>query len=105
MEQTRAKFSVGALIQHRLFGYRGVVVDVDARFSLSDEWYEVVAQSRPPKDAPWYHVLVQDSDAPRYVAERNLQPDLSGQPVRNSALRAFFDDLVDGHYVRSAPTN
>jgi len=105
MDRMRAQFSVGDVIEHRLFGYRGVVVDVDASFSLSDEWYEEVARSRPPKDAPWYHVLVHDSDAPRYVAEQNLQPDPTRQPVRNPALRSFFDDFVDGRYVRSAPTN
>ena len=47
-----ALFSPGELVSHRLFGYRGVVVDVDAEFSLSEEWYESVAKSRPPKDEP-----------------------------------------------------
>ena len=31
---------------------------VDGEFAGSDEWYEEVARSRPPKDQPWYHVLV-----------------------------------------------
>ncbi|MEN8161371.1 MAG: heat shock protein HspQ [Myxococcota bacterium] len=101
MEQARARFSIGDVIEHRLFGYRGVVVDVDASFGLSDEWYEEVARSRPPKDAPWYHVVVQDSDMLRYVAERNLKSDESGRPVQNPALQALFDDFVDGQYVRS----
>ncbi len=104
-EETRAGFSVGDVVEHRLFGYRGVIVDVDPTFQLSDEWYEEVARSRPPKDSPWYHVLVQDSDAARYVAEQNLALDPSGQPVRNAALRDFFDDFVQGRYVRSAPAN
>lgn len=105
MDGARAKFSVGEVVEHRLFGYRGVVIDVDPDFQLSEDWYEQVARSRPPKDAPWYHVLVQDSDAPRYVAEQNLEPDDSGEPVRNAALPTFFDDFVDGRYVRSAPLN
>ena len=105
MDRTHARFSIGDVIEHRLFGYRGVVVDVDASFSLSDEWYEEVARILPPKDAPWYHVLVEDSDAPRYVAERNLRPDPTRQPIRNPALRTFFDDFDDGRYVRSRPAN
>lgn len=50
----KSKFSVGDLIHHRLFDYRGVIVDIDAAFQLTDEWYEAVAKSRPPKDEPWY---------------------------------------------------
>jgi len=71
-----ARFAVGDLVHHKLFGYRGVVVDVDARFMLSDEWYENVARSRPPKDNPWYHLLVHNATHNTYVAERNLQADI-----------------------------
>ena len=39
----RAKFSVGDLVHHRLFDYRGVVFDVDPTFQSSEEWYETVA--------------------------------------------------------------
>ncbi|MGE4649601.1 MAG: heat shock protein HspQ, partial [Myxococcota bacterium] len=46
-------FSVGYVVEHRLFDYRGVIFDVDAHFEGSDEWYEQVARSRPPRDRPW----------------------------------------------------
>lgn len=59
---TQVKFSVGDLVQHRRFNYRGVIVDVDSFFRGSDEWYELVAKSRPPKNKPWYHVLAHGSD-------------------------------------------
>lgn len=98
VKETRARFAVGEVIEHRLFGYRGVVLDVDAEFQLSDEWYEEVARSRPPKDAPWYHVLVEDSAEPRYVAEQNLGADASGEPVRNALLDEVFADFVEGRY-------
>ena len=49
MSEERARFAVGQLVQHRLFEYRGVVVDVDATFQGSDEWYAEVARSRPPR--------------------------------------------------------
>jgi heat shock protein HspQ len=98
MREVSTRFSVGDVVEHRLFGYRGVVVDVDPVFELSEEWYEAVARSRPPKDAPWYHVLVEDSGDPRYVAESNLGPDSSGQPVRNPLLDDLFDGFVAGRY-------
>ena len=35
-----ALFEIGQIVHHRLFGYRGVVLDVDADFQGGDEWYE-----------------------------------------------------------------
>ncbi len=101
MTSHRARFRVGQLVQHKLFDYRGVIVDVDATFQGSDEWYEAMARTRPPRDQPWYHVLVHEAEHMTYVAERNLQPDLTGEPIRHPALGQFFDDLRDGIYVRS----
>ena len=49
MTSPQALFSVGEVVQHRLFHYRGVVVDVDPSFQLSDDWYEQMARSRPPR--------------------------------------------------------
>ncbi len=105
MTQERARFGVGALVQHRLFGYRGVVFDVDATFEGSDEWYDQMARTRPPKDAPWYHVLVHDATHTTYVAERNLEPDPSGAPVRHPLLEHFFDVFEGGRYDRSHSLN
>ena len=100
-----AKFGVGHPIHHRLFGYRGVVVDVDARFEGSEQWYEQVARTRPPKDAPWYHVLVHDADHMTYVAERNLESDPSDEPIRHPLLEQFFDRVENGRYVLRQSAN
>lgn len=94
----QARFSVGDLIQHRLFDYRGVIVDVDPVFMLSDEWYDQVARSRPPKDQPWYRVLVHNSNDETYVAERNLTHDPSIEPIVHPLLNAFFTAFDDGRY-------
>ena len=58
MTTFRNKFHPGQVIRHKLFDYRGVVVSMDHTFQLPEEWYQEVARSRPPKDQPWYHVLV-----------------------------------------------
>ena len=71
----KAKYCIGQLIQHRLFDYRCIILSVDLEFKSTDEWYEAVAKSRPPKDEPWYHVLVHQKGHQTYVAEQNLQPD------------------------------
>ena len=100
-----ARFSVGDLVHHKLFDYRGVVVDVDPHFMLTDEWYENVARSRPPKDMPWYHVLVHDATHNTYVAERNLEPDDSNEPIRHPLVELTFATFENGRYVASQKTN
>lgn len=94
----QARFAVGQLIHHRLFDYRGVIFDVDPQFMGSESWYYQMALSRPPKDRPWYHVMVDGADHTTYVAERNLEADTSGTPVHHPLLSAFFSDFDDGHY-------
>ena len=57
----RPMFGIGEVVHHRRLGYRGVIVDVDPHFQAAEEWYETVALSRPPKNKPWYHVLVDEA--------------------------------------------
>jgi len=100
-----ARFSIGELVHHKLFDYRGVIVDVDPQFQLNDEWYDQVALSRPPKDQPWYHVLVNDTVNSTYVAERNLEPDPGGEAINHPLISHFFVRLENGRYVKDAMTN
>ena len=95
----RAQFSIGDLVQHKLFNYRGVIIDVDPHFQLTEEWYDKVALSRPPKDLPWYHVLVHEGTHSTYVAERNLAADASGGVITHPMVGRYFTRVVDGRYV------
>ncbi len=97
--RSSAKFSVGQIIHHRLFEYRGVIFDVDPYFHGSEDWYENVAKSRPPKDAPWYHVLVDGGGHRTYVAERNLEIDKTGAPIDHPDVFEYFKALGDNGYV------
>lgn len=100
-----AAFFPGQLIRHRLFGYRGVVYDVDPEFAESDDWYEAMAKSRPPKDRPWYRVLVDGQTATTYVAERNLAADDSQAPVNHPLVEAFFTGFDGGIYRLRVTSN
>ena len=102
---TRARFSVGELIHHRLFDYRGVIIDVDRDFQGTEEWYETVARSRPPRNKPWYHVLVHGSDHFTYVAERNLEADEKPEPIQHPMLDRFFTHFDNGRYRRNRADN
>ena len=99
------KFQAGQLVHHKRFGYRGVVVSVDEQYSGTDDWYDNVAQSRPPRDRPWYHVLVDGEEAETYVAERHLELDGTDQPVDHPLVEMFFDELSGGRYIRTRLMN
>ena len=60
-----------------------------------------MARSRPPRDAPWYSVLVHDADHMTYVAERHLQADPSGEQISHPALGQYFDRFENGRYRTS----
>ena len=100
--QSQAKFAVGQVVHHVKFDYRGVVVDVDAVFQGTEEWYDTVARSRPPKDQPWYHVLVDGAAHSTYVAERHLEPDESGDQISHPAIGQYFDAFRAGRYSRQS---
>jgi heat shock protein HspQ len=99
------KYASGQLIHHRRFGYRGVILCADESFQGSDEWYQRQARSKPPKDRPWYRVLVHGSAEETYVAERNLEPDITSQPVEHPLVPIFFDELKNGRYIRTRILN
>ncbi len=94
------KFDIGQVIHHRLYGYRGVIIRVHETFQGSEEWYSAVAASKPPRDRPWYHVLVHNVGQQTYVAQRNLEPDSTGEPVSHPELSRHFDLFDGGRYDR-----
>jgi heat shock protein HspQ len=102
---SRAQHSVGDLIHHRRFGYRGVVFDIDQSFQSTEEWYEAVAKSCPPKDKPWYHVLVHGAAHATYVAERNLERDESAEPISHPLPMHYFSRFEDERYLSRSRTN
>ena len=107
METKSAGFNIGQLVRHKLFHYRGVITDVDFRYMGTEEWYESVALSRPPKDSPWYRVLVHNALHMTYVAERNLEPEPLPEPVQHPLIDDYFDNFENGMYtrIRNLPVN
>lgn len=96
-----AKFTIGQVVRHRLFPFRGVIFDVDPEFNNTEEWYEAIpAEVRPDKDQPFYHLLAEndETDYIAYVSEQNLLEDQSGEPVRHPQLSELFVQTADGRY-------
>ena len=95
------RFTIGQIIEHKMFHYRGVIIDVDPVFQGTDEWYEKIAGSRPPKTSPWYHVLVDNEEHQTYVAERNLLKADNQLPIKHPMLNIVFDRYDNGLYSSS----
>jgi len=101
MQQTRAKYYLGQIVRHRSRSFRGVVFDVDATFSNTEEWYQSIPEDiRPQKNQPFYHLLAENGESfyVAYVSEQNLVPDYSGVPVAHPDLSDLFGDFEDGQY-------
>ncbi len=97
-----ARFSIGDVVRHRMFDFRGVVFDVDPVFANSDEWYEAIPEGiRPHKDQPFYHLLAEGADESyvAYVSQQNLLVDTSGDPVDHPGIGSLFEQATPGRYA------
>ncbi len=96
MLKQSAKYTLGQIVRHKKHPFRGVIFDVDAEFSNSDEWYEKIPEaSRPRKDQPFYHLLAENEESfyVAYVSEQNLVLDSTGEPVKHPDLDGMFGNF------------
>ena len=100
-----ARFQIGQLVRHRLFNYRGVIFDVDPVFSLTDEWYNNMARSKPPRNEPWYSVLVNNASHSTYVAEQNLDSDNSNVEISHPMINQLFSGMDKDLYIKRTYSN
>jgi heat shock protein HspQ len=101
MDTRIAKFSIGQVVRHRIFPFRGVIFDVDPTFNNTEEWWCAIPEdARPRKDQPFYHLLAENDQGSytAYVSEQNLMADDSGEPVSHPHTALMFDGFRNGHY-------
>lgn len=97
----QAKYSVGEVVRHRYYPFRGIVYDVDPVFANTEEWWlSIPEEIRPKKDQPYYHLLAENDDTEyiAYVSEQNLLPDETGKPLRHPQVHELFVEDEDGRY-------
>lgn len=97
----QALFSIGQVVKHRLFDFRGVIVDVDPEFDNTEEWWMSIPEEiRPAKEQPYYHLLAENEDNAyeAYVSQQNLVPDITDEPVYHPEVRELFGVLQQGKY-------
>ncbi len=101
MEPRVAKFSLGQVVRHRIFPFRGVIFDVDPEFNNTEEWMNAIPENvRPRRDQPFYHLLAENEQNCylAYVSEQNLEPDDSGEPVGHPETENMFSSFGEGGY-------
>lgn len=98
-----ARFAIGQVVKHRIYPFRGVIFDVDATFSNTEEWLATIPEEmRPHRDQPFYHLLAENAQScyVAYVSEQNLLPDPSGEPVRHPRVAELFGAFRGDRYLR-----
>jgi heat shock protein HspQ len=94
-------FSIGDVVRHRIFDFRGVVFDIDPVFANSEEWYESIPeQVRPSKDQPFYHLFAENAESSyiAYVSQQNLLADHQQGPINHPGINAVFEGWNGDQY-------
>lgn len=95
------KFSIGDVVRHRIFDFRGVVFDIDPVFANSEEWYQSIPEPvRPAKDQPFYHLFAENAESSyiAYVSQQNLLPDHQQGPINHPGIDAVFEGWNGDQY-------
>ena len=101
MAVNTAKFSIGDVVRHKHFNFRGVIYDVDFEFNNSEEWYQSIhSEIRPKKEQPFYHVFAENDQVfySAYVSQQNLLIDDSQVPVEHPDVPIFFGEFNGRSY-------
>ena len=94
-------FCIGDVVRHRLYPFRGVIVDVDPEFDNTEEWYASIPEDvRPAREQPFYYLLAENSETyySAYVSQQNLLSDTENGPVNHPDIEDVFDGFEEGRY-------
>ncbi len=94
------RFSPGAIVYHKRYRYRGVVVEADPACRADEGWWQNNA-TQPSREQAWYHVLPHGMDHVKYVADENLMPDPTGEAVAHPWIPVYFSAYEGGRYRRN----
>ena len=94
-------FSIGDIVKHRIYPFRGVIIDVDPEFSNTEEWYQSIpAEIRPSRKQPYYHLMAENTETfyTAYVSQQNLINDGENGPLEHPDLEEMFSGMDKGKY-------
>lgn len=94
-------FNIGDIVKHRIYPFRGVIIDVDPEFSNTEEWYQSIpAEIRPSRNQPYYHLMAENTETfyTAYVSQQNLVKDSENGPLEHPDLEEMFSGIDKGKY-------
>jgi heat shock protein HspQ len=94
-------FNIGDIVKHRIYPFRGVIIDVDPEFSNTEEWYQSIpAEIRPSRNQPYYHLMAENTETfyTAYVSQQNLVKDGKNGPLEHPDLEEMFSGIDKGKY-------
>ena len=94
-------FNIGDIVKHRIYPFRGVIIDVDPEFSNTEEWYQSIpAEIRPSRQQPYYHLMAENTETfyTAYVSQQNLVKDGENGPLEHPDLDEMFSGIDKGKY-------
>ena len=97
----KTAFSIGDVVRHRIFDFRGVVFDIDHVFANSEEWYQSIPEPvRPSKEQPFYHLFAENAESSyiAYVSQQNLLADHQQGPINHPGIDAVFEGWNGDQY-------
>lgn len=99
----RIRFSIGEVVQHRKYGFRGVIVAWDPKAAVDVTHWDGLTDIENPGEFPFYHIVPDQNDCIeafggerpfRYVCEANLE-----QCPRE---RSFIEVDLEPEWARSS---
>lgn len=100
-EIAEAAFSIGDVVRHRIFDFRGVIFDIDPVFANSEDWYQSIPEAvRPAKEQPFYHLFAENAENSyiAYVSQQNLLPDHKQGPINHPDINHVFEGWNGDQY-------
>ncbi|MDA0916620.1 MAG: heat shock protein HspQ [Proteobacteria bacterium] len=94
-------FNIGDIVKHRIYPFRGVIIDVDPEFSNTEEWYQSIpAEIRPSRNQPYYHLMAENTETfyTAYVSQQNLVRDGENGPLEHPDIEEMFSGMEKGKY-------
>nr|BET44725.1 MAG: heat shock protein HspQ [Candidatus Aschnera chinzeii] len=91
-----SKFSIGQQVQHKLLGYHGVIIDVDAVYSLAKLEDDSISKNKTLSSSPWYHVVMEDDNGDpihTYLAEAQITYKNENDYDEQSSLKELSESI------------
>ncbi len=91
-----SKFNIGQQVRHKLFGFLGVIVDIDYKYNYTELNLDEKLINKTFKKSPWYHVIMEDDHGypiHTYLAEAQLSWENKIEHFEQSSLDKLSNSI------------